>query len=187
VILEITIRLFKFVWEILPIQPTIQAWEMGMAWHCPQKCISKYLHTTKELDISRQGVGHPLDLRGENRVGKFSYVHIFGGNGSPSIIKQINNNYIQTCPAQPELAPDDLPSPLITGTAGVPPPWPTFGQLPSQKASRPNAPPVKKQPYSHCAGGRWGEEYNDRYQCRNCEAHSSECCIHRDGLTCSGF
>jgi hypothetical protein len=64
--------------------------------------------------------------------------------------------------------------------------WPTFGQLPSQKSSRPSAPPVKKQPCSHCSGGRWGEEYNDRYQCRNCEAHSSECCIHRDGRAVLG-
>jgi hypothetical protein len=51
-IFENTIRIFKFVWEILPIlpiQPTVHT-SPGMT-QCDQKCVSKYLRNKKKLDV----------------------------------------------------------------------------------------------------------------------------------------
>jgi hypothetical protein len=50
-ILEITIRIFKLVWEILPIQPTIQP----RAWHIVIKNIywNTSMYLTQKLEVSR--------------------------------------------------------------------------------------------------------------------------------------
>ena len=72
---------FELVWEILPIQLTIQP---GTT-HCHQKFVSKYSRNTKKLDVTRWGALHCISLRRENRAQKFPsvLVRIFDDNGSP--------------------------------------------------------------------------------------------------------
>ena len=81
--MEKTIRLFKCVWEILPIQPTI--YNPGRALHtrCGQQYVSKYLRNTKKLDVSRQGVLNCIDLHRKNQTWKFPFSAVLITMGHP--------------------------------------------------------------------------------------------------------
>jgi hypothetical protein len=63
---------FEFVWEILPIQPTIQPRELQI--DIKNACRNNYSRDTKKLDVTRCGALHCVNLRQENRIQKFPSV-----------------------------------------------------------------------------------------------------------------
>jgi hypothetical protein len=69
---------------------TIHHTTPGMT-HCDQKCVSKYLRNTKKLDVSLWNLLHCINLRRENRTGKFPFSAVLITMG-----QQTNSTMVQT-------------------------------------------------------------------------------------------
>jgi hypothetical protein len=91
-IIETTIRIFTFVWEILPRQPTIQAQE----WTIVHKHAYRNIYITQKTRRESIGFGKPYRLTSRKLRWEISLFRNFGDNGHPKrpfIYKQTNSKY----------------------------------------------------------------------------------------------